>query len=164
MKKIIGLGIGLVLLGGGCADAPPAAPSVAIVSSTTPVAAPTSTTWIHPKFGFSMLLPAGALVVMSENGSDAQILDSEGVKTATLVVQAGIPGIALPDNRVEKLKLGGVAGHLYHDTDAATGSPVDKLIVDFPNGKLTAFIAAPGEIGNTALDLKAVAKSWKWKK
>lgn len=162
MKKIIGLGIGLVLLGGGCERA---VPEVAVVSTSTPVAsAPTSTMWIHPKFGFKMQLPSGALVVMSENGSDAQILDSAGIKSATMVVQAGIPGIALQDSLVEKLKIDGEAGHLYHDTDAATGSAVDKLIVDFPNGKLTVFIAAAQPPDKTGLDLKTLAKSWKWKK
>ncbi len=121
---------------------------------------------MHPKFGFKFEIPLGVLAKIDANGNDVRFVGAtkSSVEYARMAVQPGIPGIPLAENKVEKLKVDGVPGHLYHDTDQADGGKVDKLIVDFPSGNNTVYIATAELPGVEMWDLKAVAKSWKWKK
>lgn len=162
MKKIILIAAALAFVGAGCAPETPGAAQSDKDKSAQAVEV--SEMWVHPKFGFSFKLPQGVLVQVSKNGNDYSFYDKKGGEYGVMIVQPEIPGIPLPESKIEKIKADGVAGHLYHDTDYADGGAVDKLIVDFPNGKNTVYISALELPGQQMLDLKAIAKSWKWKK
>jgi hypothetical protein len=62
----------------------------------------------------------------------------------SLVCQKDIPGIALPDDKIETVPLGNVPAKLYHDASAKDGTPVDKLIFTNPKTGLDVFIAGYG--------------------
>ncbi|OGH60851.1 MAG: hypothetical protein A2848_01870 [Candidatus Magasanikbacteria bacterium RIFCSPHIGHO2_01_FULL_50_8] len=175
MKKIILVSaFGLLLLGGGCstpekkyeAEKKPAASDATAAES----AVFQTSTFQHLKFGFSFDVPGSypfeVEAKFMPNGNDVVFLNKKtGTEIAVLIVQPGIPGIPLADDKIEKVKVGGVAAHLYHDLDPADGGKVDRLIADFPDGKNTIRLSVP-ELPNEPLllDLKEVAASWKWKK
>lgn len=119
--------------------------------------------FLHPKFKFRFEIQQGILAKIDKNGNDVLFVDAaEGTQYAKLIVQPGIPGLALPDNKVEFIKLDGKAGHLYHDTDAKTGAEsIDKLIVDMPKSIQTVYMEVPAEFA-AHINLKDVIKTWKW--
>ncbi len=162
MKKLIVASLLIVLTGGGCApiSKPPQQPTQLPLK---PLALPAKNVFVHPKFKFHFEIPAGVLAQIDKNGSGVKFVDAvDGVEYATLTVQAGIPGIALPDNKIEFIKLNGMAGHLFHDTDAKTGTQqIDKLIVDMPKSVETIYLAVPVEFG-PKFNIKDVIKTWKW--
>ncbi len=169
MKKLLLIvSATLLLIGSGCTPETPAPVSESPKENKPPQAAqaPATETWVHPKFGFAFQIPLGVIAKVNPNGDYVNFIDAtkNGVAYALMIVQPDIPGIPLVENKVEKIKVDGVAGHLYHDTDQADGGNVDKLIVDFPNGKNTVYISTPELPGQEMWDLKAIAKSWKWKK
>ena len=168
MKKLIVLAAAVVLLGAGCAQQVPQAEApekdtaeVSDIKEKQQVMV--TNVFEHPKFKFTFLIPLGV-----EGKEDAQgninfvdVLSDEVF--ATMIVQPGIPGIALAPNKVEKIKVDGEPGHLYHDTDAKTGKiAIDKLIVDMPKSIQTVFISQP--VANAAkFDIKEIVKTWNWK-
>lgn len=168
MKKLIVLAATVVLLGAGCAQQVPQAEApekdtaeVSDIKEKQQVLV--TNVFEHPKFKFTFLIPLGV-----EGKEDAQgninfvdVLSEEVY--ATMIVQPGIPGIALAPNKIEKIKVDGVLGHLYHDTDAQTGqAAIDKLIVDMPKSTQTVFISQP--VANAAkFDIKEIVKTWNWK-
>lgn len=167
MKKLIVLAAAAVLLGAGCAqqvprvEKPKKNQEVSDIKEKQQVVV--TNVFEHPKFKFTFLIPLGV-----EGKEDAQgninFVDVLSDKVyATMVVQPGIPGIALAPEKIEKLKVDGVPGHLFHDTDAKTGKiAIDKLIVDMPKSINTVFISQP--VANAAkFDIKEIIKTWNWK-
>lgn len=173
MKKLaLTFALALLLVGGGCkkSEQPPAA-SAPKSSDATPeeIAELSMSTFTHQKFGFSFSVPTELAfttdVKYAENGNDILVTDKKfGDVRLNIIVQPGIPGVPLAPEKIEKLNVGGVHGHLYHDTDPADGGNVDRLIVDFPNGKNTVYIATPELPNQPMMNLKEIAKTWKWKK
>lgn len=168
MKKLVlTCAIALILVGGGCKknEQPPSSEP----SKSPETTAPATSVFTHQKFGFSFELPVQIALasdfVYAENGNDILVTDKKfGEVRLTIIVQPGIPGVPLAPEKIEKLNVGGVPGHLYHDTDPADGGNVDRLIVDFPNGKNTVYIATPELPNLQMMNLKEIAASWKWKK
>lgn len=168
MKKLIVLAAAAVLLGAGCAKQLPqvAAPDkdkVGVSDVKEKQQVLVTNVFEHPKFKFTFLIPLGV-----EGKEDAQgninFVDVLSDKVyATMIVQPGIPGIALAPEKIEKIKVDGVPGHLFHDTDAKTGKiAIDKLIVDMPKSIQTVFISQP--VANAAkFDIKEIVKTWNWK-
>ena len=167
MKKIIVLAAAAVLLGAGCVQQTPRAatpekkPEVSDIKEKQQVMV--TNVFEHPKFKFTFLIPLGV-----EGKEDAQgninFVDVLSEKVyATMVVQPGIPGIALAPEKIEKIKIDGVPGHLFHDMDAQTGKiATDKLIVDMPKSIQTVFISQP--VANAAkFNIKEIVKTWNWK-
>lgn len=172
MKKLLLVASMVLLVGAGCSEQPekpiqqappPPAEQPAVVGSAVGEPAKVTNIYDHPKFGFTFILQLGVVGIIDANGNDVHFVGAlDGKEYGSMIIQPGIPGIALQDSKVEKIKVGGVAGHLYHDTDAADGGDVDKLIVDFPKGNNTLYFAAPDLPGIKQLDLKAIAASWNW--
>ncbi len=150
----------LLMLGAGCAPAKPSEVKVPVET------APIVNTFTHPKFGFSFVLPTGITAQFEKNGNDARFVDPKksGVEYGRMIVQPGIPGVPLAQNKIEPLVADGAKVFLYHDTDAADGGKLDKLILDFPDGSNAIYIAAPELPSQPMWDLKTVVASWKWKK
>lgn len=85
-------------------------------------------------------------------------LDTEGgimiidtktpAQSVAVVCQKDIPRPALTDDRIETVKLGSVSAHLYHDTSAKDGTPVDKLIFTHPTKRIDIYVSGLGEVFN----------------
>lgn len=166
--------LALVITGAGCAKKtetpsqasnPPAEqPKQEKNTPPPPPPAEAPGTWVHPQYAFSFILPLGTSSKFQSMDS-VEFVDPATQKVyATMVIQAGIPGIPLQENLIEEVMVDGVKGHIYHDTDAQTGTQkIDKLMVIMPGTDKTVYIAVP--VANMdSFDLKEAVKTWKWKK
>lgn len=124
----------------------------------------TVSTWVHPQYEFSFMLPLGTSSKFQSMDS-VEFVDPTTQKVyGTMMIQPEIPGIPLPESLIDEVMVDGVQGHIYHDTDAQTGKQkIDKLMVVMPGTNKTVYVAVPVEF-KSKMDLKEVVKTWKWKK
>ena len=167
MKKIIFAAALVCFVGTGCASAP--AEKQATVKQKTDAEIVGTSNFKHQKFGFSFEVPSNfpvdVSVVYAKNGNDVMFIDKKsGDRRLTLIVQPGIPGVPLPENKIEHPVVDGVNCNLYHDVDQADGGKLDKMVCDFPDGGNSVYVGS-GELPDMPMvDLKKIAATWKWKK
>lgn len=169
---ITSLLLAFVMVGAGCAKKPeqpspqPQQQAAAEKQKPAPQQTETNGTWVHPSYEFSFSLPLGTSSKFpGANPDSVDFVDPATQKSyAVMAIQEGIPGIPLVENLIEGVMVDGVKGHIYHDTDAQTGTQkIDKLMVIMPGTVKTVYIAVPVENMDN-FDLKDAVKTWKWKK
>ena len=78
----------------------------------------------------------------------------KGSKEVMILCADEIPGIPLPENKIESVIVDGVVGKLYHDASAMDGSPKDDIRVRTPaNDADVSIRGTPGFVSEVAAGL-----------
>lgn len=118
--------------------------------------------WTNPVFGFSFTMSLGVVAKIDKSGGAIFIDPATKTEYATMIIQPGIPQVSLPANKIENIKLDGVAAKIFHDTDSKTGTvKIDKLWVQMPNSENVILVQLP-VAQQENFDFTAMIKTWKW--
>lgn len=98
--------------------------------------------------GISLTLPEhfGANPIQNATYSAIFINPSVDAQDAiAFACQKQIPRPPVAEDKMEKVTIGTISATLYHDADAKSGTPIDKLIFRHPGNGLDIFLAGRGQ-------------------
>lgn len=98
--------------------------------------------YTNTRCGISFLYPNTA--TFTETSSQSAQLVFANENPIVMVCDKEIPGVAIPEENIEKLTIASVSATLYHTDTPKDGTPIDIVLFKHPKTGMTVFLSGLG--------------------